>query len=151
MTLRSGRQPSLLAAALLLAASGCSGVDAELGRSWEISLRDMIVSGSTDFRAESDGSEDGVFVMSYRPPPGPVPLERFSRYVQSRDRCLRVVGASATEALLRCDHHRALPSRPMEVRAAIGPSGRLFVLYAQDAPHSGYVLTFQQIAARSTD
>jgi hypothetical protein len=147
------RERFLLCATLAVLAASCGGMSGDIAAAWEKNLGDVIVSGHTRFRAESDGSEDGVYVFSYELPElKGSSLDAFKDHVVAHDACLQVREQSADEVVLRCSQRRVLPSRPMEVRAAVSRnSRRLFVMYSQDVPHSGYVLTFRQMASRSRE
>jgi hypothetical protein len=139
---------------LMLLGSACRGaLDPEISRSWESSMKDIIVDGSAAFRGDADASDDGIYIFSYVPPNGDAsPVEQFRQHALARDACLKPIESSATAILLRCDHQRNVPMGPMEVRAAVSPvSRRLYVMYSERLPHEGYVYTFKQLAASSKD
>jgi hypothetical protein len=133
------------AAALLFVAltPACGGVDEELSYAWSGTFKDETLAGSTAFRAEGDGSDDGVFYFSYKPPDDdPVAaLEALGQQMTARRPCMDVLQASESELWLRCsapDHPKWAAPRCEEVRSLWGQaSRRLFVMCIHDVADVG--------------
>jgi len=142
--------------AVVLSASGVAcGVPAEYAQAWEHRHRFTFLGGYTDYRGESDNTDNGYVIMSYSMPTG-VPtgeaLDKIQTQVNQRSECYSVLERTPTLLAMRCPRAKA-PSYGMwdeEYVFLIRPdTRRVYVLAINNVEPAIYSAVRKQLAAVS--
>jgi hypothetical protein len=131
------------------------GVPKEHAQAWEHRHRFTFLGGYTDYRGESDNTDNGYVIMSYSLPTG-LPtgeaLDRIHAQVNQRSECYSVLERTATLLAMRCPRAKA-PSYGMwdeEYVFLIRPdTRRVYVLAINNVEPAVYSAIRSQFAAVS--